>query len=98
MKNSKNKRTIVLAVILLGLLVVAYKTMFVSSNNDLLVSDENVLAGERVETILKEIEGINFDLSVMENESFKSLKSIETPLVSLPVGRPNPFSLVSGSN
>ncbi len=91
MKNLKNKRTIILAIILLGLLILAYKTMFVSSDTESLV-EENITASARVESILKEVESVNFDMSVMEDQKFKSLKSIETPLISLPIGRKNPFS------
>ncbi|MEK7117004.1 MAG: hypothetical protein AAB837_02470 [Patescibacteria group bacterium] len=97
MKNFKNKRTVILVVILLGLLALAYKVMFVSPSEDLSV-DENIAASERVEGILREVENINFDTSIMEDQKFKSLKSIETPLISLPIGRKNPFSVVSGSN
>jgi hypothetical protein len=96
-KNSKNKRTAILAVILVGLLILAYKIMFVTSSEDLL-SNEDIVASGKVETILKEIESINFDTSITENQNFKSLKSIEIPLISLPIGRKNPFSSISGSN
>ncbi len=96
MKNSKNKRSVILAIILFGLLVLAYKVIFAPSDSSL--SDENVVASTRVEGILKEIESINFDTSIIENQNFKSLKSFETPLISLPVGRKNPFSASSGSN
>ena len=91
MKNLKNKRTAILAIILLGLLFLAYKTMFAPADDGLLV-DENIIASQRVEKILKEIENINFDTSIMENQNFKSLKSLEIPLISLPIGRRNPFS------
>jgi flagellar basal body-associated protein FliL len=97
MKNSKNKRTIILFIILLGLLVLAYRVIFVSNSEDLSV-DENAIASQRVETILNEIKDINFDTSVMKDQNFKSLKSIEIPLLSLPVGRVNPFSNVLKSN
>jgi hypothetical protein len=96
MKNFKNKRTAILAIILLGLLVLAYKVMFAPTED--LSNDENVIASQRVEGILQEIESINFDTSIMENQSFKSLKSIEIPPLSLPVGRKNPFAPTSGSN
>jgi len=97
MKNLKNKRTAILAIILLGLLILAYKTMFVSTD-EVLSNEENIVASERVETILKEIESINFDTSIMENNNFKSLKSIEIPPLSLPIGRNNPFAGTSVSN
>lgn len=91
MKKFKNKRTTILAIILLGLLILAYKTMFVSTSEDLL-DDENIVASQRVESILEEIKSIDFDTSIMEEQNFKSLKSIEIPLISLPIGRKNPFS------
>jgi hypothetical protein len=96
MKNSKNKRTAILAIILLGLLVVAYKMLFMAPSGDTL-GDENVAASVRVESLLKQVESINFDTSIMQDQKFKSLKSIETPLPSLPVGRKNPFSTIFGS-
>jgi hypothetical protein len=97
MKKSKNKRTTILAIILLGLLVLAYKVVFVSPSEDLL-NTEDVAASARVQAVLDEIEAINFDTSVIQDQNFKSLKSIEIPLISLPVGRKNPFSPTSGSN
>jgi len=93
MKNSKNKRVIILAVILLGLLVLAYKVMYAPSSESVL---DNATASARVEAALGEIEKINFDMSVID--SLKSLKSIEIPLISLPIGRKDPFSVASGSN
>lgn len=98
MKNSKNnKRTAILGVILLGLIIVAYKVVIAPPAEDLAV-DENIVASQRVETILKEVESINFDTTVMEDPKFQSLKSIETPLISLPIGRKNPFAALYGSN
>jgi hypothetical protein len=87
MKNSN--RTKILGVILIGLLVLAYKTMFVSDETDLLI-DQEIAVGGRIESILNQVESINFDTSALTQ--FKSLKSIETPLISLPVGRKNPFA------
>lgn len=90
MKKSKNNRTIILSVVLVGLLILAYKTMFGGTSADLLV-DENIIAGDRIAATLAEIERINFDTTIMQNQNFKSLKSIEIPLLNLPVGRKNPF-------
>jgi hypothetical protein len=92
MKNSKNKRAIILGIILLGLLILAYKVMFVTPGEDVLSADENIAASARVEIILKQVESIKFDTSITQDPKFKSLKSIETPLISLPVGKINPFS------
>lgn len=91
MKNSKNKRTSILIIILLGLLILAYKVMFVEDTSDL-TAEENIAASQRIEILLNQIESINFDTSVTNDAVFKSLKSIEIPALSLPVGRANPFS------
>lgn len=96
MKNSKNKRAAILAIILLALLIFAYKTIFVEPAGDLSV-DQNLAASQRVEAILQEVEGINFDMSILQDQKFQSLKSIEIPLLSLPIGRKNPFSVI-GAN
>lgn len=97
MKNSKSKHTGILIVILLGLLILAYKTMFVSDTSDLSF-EENIAASARVESILSQIESISFDTSIVESENFNSLKSIEIPLPALPVGKKNPFSSNFGPN
>ncbi len=91
MKNSKNKRAVILGVVLLGLLVLAYKVMFVAPN-DVSIIEENSTASARVEAVLQQVESIKFDTSITQDQKFKSLRSIETPLISLPVGRRNPFS------
>jgi len=95
MKNSKNKRTVILVIILLGLLIIAYKVIFMPGTSVDVVDTmdiTDILANSSTGDILKEIESINFDTSIMDDQSFKSLKSIETPLISLPIGRNNPFS------
>ena len=98
MKNLKNKRTSILAIILIGLLVVFYKVMFVSPDVDDFSANENIVASVRVEGILQQVETINFNLDIVEDVKFNPLKSIETPLISLPVGRENPFSSILNFN
>lgn len=65
--------------------------MFVKDD---LPAEENTVSSERVEALLNQIQNISFDTSVINDESFKSLKSIAVPLPLLPVGRSNPFSAV----
>lgn len=90
MKGKNNNRTILLAVVLIGLLIIAYKVMFVSTEIDF-SAEENMAATARVETLLLQIERINFNTDVLQSDEFKSFKSIETPLPSVPVGKKNPF-------
>lgn len=77
--------------VLLGLIAIAYKVMFVAPVDEALLVEDNIIAGERVVQILKDVESIDFDTSVFAESKFTSLKSIETPLLSLPVGKKNPF-------
>ena len=98
MNKSKNNRTTFLALILVGLLILAYKVMFVGTDDLDLSAEENTAASVRVENMLLQVEKINFDTSVMRDPKFQSLKSIETPLISLPIGKSNPFLKNFGSN
>lgn len=93
MKNLKNKRPIILVVILIGLLVIGYKVIFTSPSADFLAEESTEIStAKKVEIVLDEVEKINFDTKVMSDPKFISLKSIETILPSLPVGKRNPFS------
>ncbi len=99
MNNSKNKRTIILTIVLLILLFVGYKLLFTSKSEVSSVTETaQANIGEKIGSILKEVESINFDIGIMKEQKFMSLKSIEIPLVLLPVGKNNPFSDVLGSN
>lgn len=95
MKQPKNSRTAILVLVLIGLLFIAYKVIFVSSPTDLLVEDDTA-ASERVTALVAEVQSINFDLSVLDDPKFMSLKSLDMPALNLPVGKRNPFS--SGKN
>lgn len=97
MNNSKNKRTTILATVLIGLLIIAYKTIFMSSTSAEFIEAVDPVSGgpssiSRESSILREIESINFNISVTQDPNFLSLISIEVPLISLPIGRSNPFS------
>lgn len=99
MKNSKNKRAAILAGILIGLLIIAYKVMFAPAKDMALVTEvEEETAGVRISRILDDVSNINFDTAIMTDLKFRSLQSIEIPMASLPVGRRNPFSETIGSN
>lgn len=103
MKNSKNnKRTIILAGVLVALLIVAYKVLFMSSESNILIDESNLntelAAGQRVSAVLDELKNINFDTNIANDPIFESFKSIEIPLISLPVGKSNPFSGTFSSN
>lgn len=91
MKNSKKTNTGVLLAVLIGLLIVAYKVLYVAPEDP--YQEQNAVASERVGTLLREIESVNFNESVLSDPRFAEFKSIEIPLESLPIGKTNPFSL-----
>lgn len=92
-KKSGNNRTAFLAIILAALLVIAYKVVFVAPPPlDEEVYDEYAVAVSRVEELLVEVEGINFDTSVFESPTFQSFQNIDSPLTPLPKGKINPFA------
>jgi hypothetical protein len=97
MKNQKNTRTTILAGFLVGLLIVAYKVMFLAPPAEIIV-DDNMSTNQKVETLLQQIESINFDVSTVNDPVFQTLRSIEMPLPSLPVGKKNPFGMVNDTN
>ncbi len=90
MKNSKKARTNLLIALLIGLLIVAYKSIFMSELETF--DDANFTASARVQAVLGQVQAINFDLSVFDEPKMRSLKSIEVPLPQLPVGKKNPFA------
>src|SRR5690242_16408885 len=91
MKGKKNTRLIVMIVILLGLLIIAYRTIFVKEAVDT-TAEANVEASARVEAILHQVEGISFDISLLSDPKLESLRNIQMPLPSIPIGKKNPFT------
>lgn len=89
MNKSQDTRTKIMVAILICLLIVGYRFVFVVPMDP--VSEENAITSERLQKTLSDIESINFRASIAEDPAFQSLKDISTPLISLPVGRTNPF-------
>lgn len=113
MKEKNNKRTLVLSLILVGLLIVTYKMLFMNdsvttvgmpigiNSNSAINSqslNQDIIKTGSVDMLLSEMEKINFDISILEDSKFKSLKSIDLPIVSLPIGRENPFAEIYSPN
>jgi hypothetical protein len=94
MKRSSNRRSIILSLILLILVIVAYNTLMSSPEEQGEEVAADLAGSSRVEALLATVNGISFDRSVFSDPRFATLKSIETPLPSRPVGKQNPF----GSN
>lgn len=96
MKKSNKNNTGMLLVLLIVILILAYKFMFAPVDDGMYLVDDVALG--RVEITLQQVQNINFDTTVVNDQKFISLQSIETPLVSMPIGRNNPFSSGFGSN
>lgn len=92
MNKKNNNRTYILLIVLVGLLVVMYKVMFMDSSSVTMDTVQNSEASARVEELTLRVNSISFDTEVLQDAKFQSLKSIATPLVSLPIGKKNPFS------
>jgi len=90
-EETKKNRKWVLLIILMALLAVAYKVVFVSSVDETLIIDDNSSSADKINTIKQQIDSISFDTSILNDQKFNSLKSIDNPLPSLPVGKSNPF-------
>lgn len=80
---------------LVALLLVLYKTMFVTPP---LEEVTDTTAEDKINRTLNKLELMNFNLTVMQDPKFTTLKSIETPLLNLPIGRKNPFAAIFGSS
>lgn len=93
MKTSNNRLKLMILV-LIAALAVLYRTMFVVPEENSMVTTDNMIAIARVEATLIELEQINLDIQVFADPVFTSLQSIEVPLVSVPVGKTNPFAPV----
>lgn len=89
--KSKKQNTAVLAVILVGLIIVAYKILFTEPIDESLLSNSRV-ESEKIIQILREVEGMNFKAGNVSAPKINTLKSIETDLPVVPVGKTNPFS------
>ena len=89
--KSKKQNTAVLSVILVGLIIVAYKILFTEPVDESLIS-ESTVESEKIVRILREVESINFSAGSVSDPKINTLKSIETDLPVIPVGKTNPFS------
>lgn len=89
MKKAKN--TSLLLIFLVALLVVAYKFMFTTPFDPAYLSSD-LAESQIVISTLNRLQTVNFDTSIANDPKFKTLRSIESPLPNIPVGKTNPFS------
>lgn len=86
----KNKNTSILVIFLIALLIVAYKVMFTTPYDGTLSSDFS--ESQVVISTLSKLQMVNLNTAVVNDPKFGTLKSIQTPLPNIPVGKENPFS------
>ena len=89
MSKSSNKRTPLLLVTLIALLLVGYKVIFVVPPE---VEEVNPASIIRLEGMINQLNSINLTNSAMNDPKLDTLEDINQPLPSLPIGRENPFS------
>lgn len=89
--KSKNQNTAVLSVMLVAIIIVAYKILFATPMDESQMYS-SVAESEKIIQVLREVESINFKIGNASDPKLDTLESIETPLPNLPVGKTNPFS------
>jgi len=95
MNNSNSKSITILLMILIAMGVVLYRSMFAPPSAEFLLTEDSATK-TKIEVTLAKIDSINFDMAVFNDSKFQTLKSIESPLPSIPKGRANPFATVLG--
>lgn len=90
-------------VTILGLLTIVFAGYYFYEQNaslDTSTDDfalQQMLASTEVFIVRsQELDQMNFDLSVLEDERFKTLRSFTAPVQEQSVGRPDPFAPVNG--
>lgn len=92
MNKTSNKRTLILVLVLIVLVFIAFRVNFSSGTDSYITSEEIDSSESDISNILKSVDNINFDTSVISDSNFQYLKSIERPMPNFPVGKSNPFS------
>lgn len=77
--------------VLVSLLLILYKTMFVEPPIEEVT---DTTTEDKINLTLSKLEVMNFNLAVLNDPKFITLKSIETPLIESSIGRKNPFAAI----
>ncbi len=91
MNTKSNKRTLILVCLLIVLVFVTFRVNFNSNINENYIIDEADSFESDIINILKYVDNIDFDTTVVSDKNFQSLKSIDRPIPNLPVGKNDPF-------
>lgn len=62
------------------------------------INGANMEVGVKVLNLLNEIKSLKIDNSFFKDNSYKTLRDYSVQIPVLPVGRPNPFSLLPGES
>ena len=93
--NKSNKRTIILLVILLILVMIGYPMIKGNSVEPLAsqASNEPIIS-EQVKKMLDDLTSAKLDISVLQSPELLELNDLTLPLIGVPVGRVNPFASI----
>ena len=87
LSNNKTKIMAVLALILISVYV-----FFFRKDEPTISTLDGDVSGQESLLLLSKLQNLKFGDKIMYNENYASLHDFHLPLVSLPVGKDNPFS------
>ena len=92
MKSSTtNRNTLILLILLVVALAISYPLLNKSEDTSGVSSDQ-LASVQEAENILAKMQNVSIDFSFFDKPEFAYLKDISSPLLTLPVGRVNPFA------
>ncbi len=92
MKNNSKTTLVLLLVLGLVMFVAYYNSSSTSEKSG--ATEERLAAVQEVEVLLAKVQAISLDFAILESREFVYLKDQTSPILNLPVGRPNPFAPV----
>jgi hypothetical protein len=89
--GANNRNTLILIGLLVLVLAIAYPLLKGPSDTAVDPNQADPVGSEAL-SLLSQIQSIHMDFSVLQSREFLLLKDITQPLLSLPVGRTDPFA------
>ncbi len=94
MKNQSFTTFIVTFVAIIAVLVLGYFYLIGTSSTSKPLTVSSILSvpDVQVQTLSSKLSLLAFDTDILSNKQFAALKDIETPIISKPIGREDPFA------